>query len=133
VVQTLRRHDLHCVRDRYEIHREMSTTAALKFADGSLDFVYLDALHSYRDCMNDILAWFPKVYLTRIMMLGWRCTHAAACVWWRRQLKVGGLLAGDDYWNSIVPLVSQSASNGSCVAHCESTLTAGTRWGALTS
>jgi hypothetical protein len=39
----------------------MSATAALKFADGSLDFVYLDALHSYRDCMNDILAWFPKV------------------------------------------------------------------------
>jgi hypothetical protein len=39
----------------------MSATAALKFADGSLDFVYLDALHSYRDCMNDILSWFPKV------------------------------------------------------------------------
>jgi hypothetical protein len=41
----------------------MSATAALKFADGSLDFVYLDALHSYRDCMNDILAWFPKVHV----------------------------------------------------------------------
>jgi hypothetical protein len=54
---------------RYEIHREMSTTAALKFADGSLDFVYLDALHSYRDCMNDILAWFPKVRWTVLVLL----------------------------------------------------------------
>ena len=26
-----------------------------------MDFVYLDALHSYRDAMNDIIAWYPKV------------------------------------------------------------------------
>jgi hypothetical protein len=48
---------------RYEIHRMSTSAAALKFADSSLDFVYLDAHQSYRDCMNDILAWFPKVCL----------------------------------------------------------------------
>ncbi len=52
------------LRGRYEIHREMSTTAATKFADGSLDFVYLDARYSYSGCMSDILAWFPKVSWT---------------------------------------------------------------------
>ena len=31
------------------------------FVDESMDFVYLDALHSYRDAMNDIIAWYPKV------------------------------------------------------------------------
>ena len=33
------------------------------FGDESMDFVYLDALHSYRDAMNDIIAWYPKVLL----------------------------------------------------------------------
>jgi hypothetical protein len=46
---------------RYQVHRGYSTVVALNFADDSLDFVYLDALHSYRDMMNDMLAWFPKV------------------------------------------------------------------------
>ena len=60
------------------------------FPDESLDFVYLDALHSYRDCMNDLIAWFPK-------------------------LKAGGLMAGDDYYNGYVPMVS--AANFDNFAH----------------
>ncbi len=46
---------------RYVLRRGFSTVVATDFADGSMDFVYLDALHSYRDGMNDILAWWPKV------------------------------------------------------------------------
>ena len=34
---------------------------AQNFGNESMDFVYLDALHGYRDAMNDIIAWYPKV------------------------------------------------------------------------
>ena len=53
--------------------------AASRFADGALDFVYLDAMHLYADARADIEAWWPK-------------------------LKVGGLMAGDDYHNGWVEI-----------------------------
>jgi len=49
-----------------------SLKAAATYADGSLDFVMIDASHVYEDCIADIRAWLPKI---------------------RR----GGTLAGDDY------------------------------------
>jgi len=49
-----------------------SVDAAEKFRDGSLGFVYIDALHRYEDVMADLRAWFPKV-------------------------QAGGILAGHDY------------------------------------
>ena len=52
--------------------RETSIQAANLFPDGCLDFVYLDADHSYQAVMNDIQVWWPKV-------------------------KAGGILCGDDY------------------------------------
>jgi len=52
--------------------REMSEDAVRLFADGSLDFVYIDADHSYAGVLQDILRWAPKV-------------------------KKGGTLAGHDY------------------------------------
>jgi Methyltransferase domain len=57
---------------RYEIVRDMSVAAAARFADESLDFIYLDADHSYESVKADLDAWYPK-------------------------LKSGGLFAGDDY------------------------------------
>jgi len=42
-------------------HRLMSTAAYVDFADGSLDFVYLDANHSLPYVIADIHAWLPKV------------------------------------------------------------------------
>ena len=53
--------------------------AAKNFADQSLDFIYVDASHKFADALADIEAWWPK-------------------------LKLGGLMAGDDYFNGFVPL-----------------------------
>lgn len=62
---------------RCEVFRMDSLAAAQRFNDRSLDFVYIDADHSYEGCKRDILAWAPKV-------------------------KPGGILAGHDYYNHIV-------------------------------
>lgn len=52
---------------------ESDTVAAASSLEGeSLDFVFVDADHTYEGCRDDILAWWPKI-------------------------KPGGLLAGHDY------------------------------------
>ena len=58
--------------DRSEMVKADSLTASSMFEDNSLDFVYIDADHTYEATMADIMAWIPKV-------------------------KVGGVLAGHDY------------------------------------
>lgn len=35
--------------------------AAQRFADGSLDLIYLDANHTYEYVLRDLLLWFPKL------------------------------------------------------------------------
>jgi len=59
---------------RRAIIRKRSVDAARDIPDGSLDFVFIDADHSYSGCVADIAAWTPK-------------------------LKPGGLLSGHDYDN----------------------------------
>lgn len=54
------------------VKRKDSSTAAEDYADESIDFVFIDADHTYEGVKKDILAWMPKV-------------------------KVGGILAGHDY------------------------------------
>lgn len=57
---------------RVQLVRMYSVEAAKQFADGQLDFVYIDANHSYEAVRDDMAAWFPKV-------------------------KSGGVFAGHDY------------------------------------
>lgn len=38
-----------------------SDEAAIHFVDNSLDFVYIDADHTYESVKRDLLAWYPKV------------------------------------------------------------------------
>lgn len=60
---------------RVQVCRMDSVAAAQQFADRSLDFVYIDGDHSFAGCQRDIIAWAPKI-------------------------RVGGMLAGHDYYNS---------------------------------
>lgn len=55
-----------------QILRMWTTEAALKVPDESIDFIYVDARHDYCGVKEDIETWWPK-------------------------LKVGGIMAGDDY------------------------------------
>lgn len=47
--------------DRVEFIRDLSTDAAQKFADESVDFAYIDGNHDFAYVDADIKAWFPKI------------------------------------------------------------------------
>jgi len=58
--------------DRRHVIQALSFDAAKDFEDNSLDWIYVDALHTYDALMIDLDAWYPK-------------------------LRPGGLMTGDDY------------------------------------
>ena len=60
-------------KDRVMWHIKTSEEASKSFPDKSLDFVYIDAAHTYDYVMKDIEVWKPKV-------------------------KDGGLIGGHDYY-----------------------------------
>ena len=41
--------------------KDFGANYARDFEDGSLDFVYIDALHTYEALKEDIAAWLPKI------------------------------------------------------------------------
>jgi len=47
--------------DRRFTLRESSPSAAVRFHEGSLDFVFIDADHRYEAVRDDIRAWWPKL------------------------------------------------------------------------
>jgi len=70
-------------RNRIKILPFPSVTAAGRVKDASLDFVFIDADHSYECCLEDIKAWHPKV-------------------------RAGGLICGHDYHQRRFPGVVQA-------------------------
>jgi len=58
--------------DRRHIVQALSQEGAKAFSDASIDWLYLDALHTHDALLKDLAAWYPKV-------------------------RPGGLLTGDDY------------------------------------
>jgi len=59
-------------KNRSRVLRTTSEEAVKQFKDGELDFVYIDAQHSYEACKEDLAFWWPK-------------------------LKTGGIFSGHDY------------------------------------
>ena len=53
-----------------EVMREFSVQAAAKVPDSSVDFVYIDAIHTKKAAKEDAEAWWPKVKPG-----GWLCGH----------------------------------------------------------
>ena len=60
------------------MHRDYSYNAVNEFKDGSLDFVYVDAVHDYEGALNDFCDYWPK-------------------------LAPGGVFAGHDYLDGVIP------------------------------
>lgn len=54
--------------------KDFSINASKNYKNNSLDFVFLDGNHIYKSVIADIEHWLPKI-------------------------KIGGILAGHDYWN----------------------------------
>ncbi|MBU0980424.1 MAG: class I SAM-dependent methyltransferase [Nanoarchaeota archaeon] len=63
---------------RSKILRTLSQEAIKRFEDDSLDFIYIDANHTYEGCKGDMGQWWPK-------------------------LRKGGLFAGHDYVDGKLP------------------------------
>jgi len=53
-----------------KIIRGFSYFSAPNFRDESLDFVYIDAIHTFESCFCDMVTWMPKVKPN-----GWLCGH----------------------------------------------------------
>lgn len=62
------------LQDRIQDIKMLSWEAASRFEDGGVDFVFIDADHSYEAVIKDIDAWLPKV-------------------------RAGGIISGHDYFN----------------------------------
>jgi hypothetical protein len=57
-------------RQDVEIIRNFSMMAARRFADASLDFAYIDSIHTMESVLADAVTWYPKVKHG-----GWLCGH----------------------------------------------------------
>jgi hypothetical protein len=57
---------------RYTLIHNTSLRAVTEFKDNTLDFCHIDAGHTYKDVLQDMYAWYPKI-------------------------KPGGVLCGHDY------------------------------------
>ena len=69
--------NIYDFKDKATIIRETSKGASELFKENYLDFVYIDANHSYKACKEDIELWYPKI-------------------------KNGGFLCGHDYTNNSI-------------------------------
>ena len=49
------------VENYYKAFKMDATQASTQYNNNSLDFVFIDADHSYEAVKNDILHWYPKV------------------------------------------------------------------------
>jgi predicted O-methyltransferase YrrM len=80
----------------YKVIKSTSKAASKKFADESLDVVFIDLDHSYEAVKEDIRLWLPKV-------------------------KKGGYIAGDDYqenWKGVIQAVDELLPHATFMDDC---------------
>ena len=53
---------------RVELIRKSSKAAAEEFKNRTLDFVFIDANHSFKNCYQDIQLWYPKIKMGGYLM-----------------------------------------------------------------
>jgi hypothetical protein len=78
-------HNTAPIQSHINVIREFSWEAADRFQDASVDFVMIDADHSFEAVAKDLAAWYPKI-------------------------KKGGIMAGDDL-SKRFPGVQQAVQN----------------------
>ena len=84
--------------NRYTIIREKSLDAVKHFKDEVLDYVYIDAGHTYEDVKDDIESWTPKV-------------------------RAGGIVSGHDYYEfpsgkgGVIPAVNEYVAKHGYTLH----------------
>lgn len=83
-LEKFKAHNERWYPDRVKIMRMRTSEAAKLVEDGSLDFVFIDADHSYEGALADILDWTPKV-------------------------RPGGMVSGHDYnWSTVRQAVDET-------------------------
>ncbi|KAJ1405426.1 hypothetical protein B484DRAFT_215271 [Ochromonadaceae sp. CCMP2298] len=93
----------------YGLINELSTTAARFFKDGSVDFLFVDGLHTYDGVMNDLISWYPKIKSGGVIMFNdygcrsMKCafegvTRAADTFLKSKGLSIKKVLTGNNGW-----------------------------------
>jgi predicted O-methyltransferase YrrM len=81
---------------KYKAIKATSKAASKKFANESLDVVFIDLTHTYEAVKEDIKLWLPKV-------------------------KKGGYIAGDDYhenWKGVIQAVDELLPHATFIDDC---------------
>jgi predicted O-methyltransferase YrrM len=81
---------------KYKAIKATSKSASKKFANESLDVVFIDLTHTYEAVKEDIKLWLPKV-------------------------KKGGYIAGDDYhenWKGVIQAVDELLPRATFIDDC---------------
>lgn len=86
-------------RSNIEMIKGNSIEVAKRFEDNSLDFVYIDAGHSFEEVKADYEAWYPKVRSGGVVAGHDYCDHTFGVKKFMDSLGIKFELTTDDFWD----------------------------------
>lgn len=92
---------------RVEIVRKFSFDASRDFKDNHFYFIYIDAIHDFKNVLADMEAWFPKVRPG-----GWLCGHDFSGGWPEVKKAVGAFQGRHGLNLGLITIGKRSASWG---------------------